>query len=87
MVTISIQDWNTERAWADWSGQAKHQLVQRLKEACPTIRVTARKRLASAILKREVCNIQLPGIRGASGIRHVLESLGASVVIEGGRLP
>ncbi len=87
MVTIVIQDWSSDRAWTDWCGQAKHQLVQRLKTACPTLGLTDRKRLANAVLKREVSSIQLPGMRGALGIRHVLESLGAKVVVEGGRLP
>lgn len=87
MVTILIQDWDGDRAWTDWCGQAKHQLVQRLKTACPALRVTDRKRLAAALMKREACSIQLPNVRGASGIRHILESLGARVVIEGGHLP
>jgi hypothetical protein len=86
MVTILIQDWSAERAWTDWSGQARHQLVQRLKAACPALGVTDRKRLARAVLKRQVFSIELPSVRNAAGIRHVLESLGASVTIEGGRL-
>jgi hypothetical protein len=81
MINLKIIKWNVNHSWTDWSGHAKAQLVVRLKEY-GGLPLTMTKRLARQILKRECITIQLPKVEGAEGIRLVLESLGAEVLLE-----
>lgn len=81
MINLKIINWNDDNAWTDWSGHARVQLVARLKEY-GGLPLTKTKRLVRQILERECITIQLPKIEGAEGIRHVLESLGAEVLLE-----
>jgi len=81
MINLKIIKWNDDHAWTDWSGHAKTQLVARLKEY-GGLPLTKTKRLVRQILERKSITFQLPRIEGAEGIRHVLESLGAEVLME-----
>jgi len=81
LVKLKIINWNDNNSWTDWSGHAKTQLIARMKEY-GSLPLTKTKRLVRQVLERECFEIQLPKIEGAEGLRHVLESLGAEVLIE-----
>jgi hypothetical protein len=85
LVTVRILDWNPEAAWTDWSGRQRADLARRLGKLAALNRVEV-KRLARRILSRDCNSVCLPGAAdrlAAEPIRHILEALGAEVVVDG----
>jgi hypothetical protein len=85
LVTVRILGWKPEAAWTDWSGRQRADLARRLGKLTALSRVEV-KRLARRVLSRECDSVCLPGAAdrlAAEPIRHLLEALGAEVVVEG----
>jgi len=86
MIKIEIKTWDRDKAWTDWSGQAKRQFVNRMRELS-NVDNTEIKRLARKVFEKEKMEFTLDRIsqpEKADSIRHLLESLGAIVEIKKG---
>jgi len=81
MTTVEIIRWDRSRAWTDWGGHEKKQLAGRLQSACPSMRLTERKRLAKSIAAGGLARIVVESPKYAESLFHVLESIGAVVRI------
>ena len=81
MIVIQILRWDKSRAWTDWSGHVRKQLVGLLLSACPSLRLTERKRLAKKIAEGAVGRIVVENPKYAESLSHILESTGAAVSI------
>ena len=57
MVKLAIHGWDKTRAWTNWSGVLRKGLAYQLQIACPSLRLTERKRLARTILKGELITV------------------------------
>jgi hypothetical protein len=80
-MIVSILRWDKSRAWTDWSGHVKKQLGGLLQSACPSLRLTERKRLAKTIVDGAVISITVENAKYAESLSHILESAGAAVSI------
>ena len=83
MVTVIIREWNKSSSWTDWGGHEKDQFLSRVRERT-SISNTDLKRLARDVLNRKTDTIKLDLIESkndAEPVRHLLESLGATVEI------
>ena len=76
MLVIHILGKDKDRAWTDWSGHEKKQLAGRLQSACPSLRLTERKRLAKQICDGAAVSIPIETPRFAESLFHILESTG-----------
>jgi hypothetical protein len=84
MIKLEIKAWDHNKAWTDWSGQAKRQFVNRMRELS-NVDNTEIKRLARKVLDKEKMEFTLDRIsetEKAASIRHLLESLGATVEVK-----
>jgi len=76
-------DWNEGDGWTTWSGQYKQQFVSGAKEYT-SMSNTELKRLSRMVFEKEVHLIELDKIDSelkASGLCHLLESMGAKVEV------
>jgi hypothetical protein len=53
-----------------------------MKEACPSLRLTERKRIAKQLLSEWPSQVRIEDDAHFSSIHHVLESVGAMMIIE-----
>jgi hypothetical protein len=81
MIVVHILGWDKSRAWTDWSGHVKKQLSGLLQCACPSLRLTERKRFAKKIADGAIGRIQVENPKYAESLSHILESTGAAVSI------
>ena len=81
MTVVEITRWDRAHAWTNWGGHEKKQLVGRLQSACPSMRLTERKRLAKEIVGGGLAKIVVENPKYAESLFHVLESIGAVVRI------
>jgi hypothetical protein len=79
---ITVLSFDKDRAWTDWGGQARTMLSDRLREACPSLRLTERKRLAKSLLKGGGARVRIEVEAQLNSVHHMLESLGAMMRIE-----
>lgn len=84
MIAVHILRWDRSRAWTDWGGHAKKQLAGLLQCACPSLRMTERKRLARRIIEGAVTTIEVENPKYAESLSLILESTGASVSLSKG---
>ncbi len=80
MIKIVIKGWNDANAWTDWGGSVRKQLLNRLR-VDKNISDTELKRLVRRILDRECFQFEIGDRVSGEGIRHVLESIGAEVLL------
>ncbi|CAN7690202.1 hypothetical protein FBY21_4928 [Pseudomonas sp. SLBN-26] len=78
MPVLQIESWSDDVAWASVNGWNLEAFVQRL-SLCSTLRGTELKRLARAIRKREIEQIEVTSVEAAGALIHTLESLGATI--------
>ncbi len=79
-VRLEVLSWNPANAWTDRSGHALRELTSRL-AVYAKLRRTDARRLARRFRAHDSETLEMPGT-GATGIQHVLESLGATVRLE-----
>jgi hypothetical protein len=80
---IRISGWDSDRAWTNWSGTQRTALTGRLADLAD-LNCSEVKRLARRILDRKCFEIHLakaPDRFAAESVRHLLEALGAEVVV------
>jgi hypothetical protein len=80
---IRISGWHSDRAWTNWSGTQRTDLTGRLADLVDLNRSEV-KRLTRRILDHECFEIHLakaPDRFAAGSVRHLLEALGAEVVV------
>ena len=83
MIKIEIKGWDSNKSWTNWSGQAKRQFIHRMRELSNADH-TEIKRLARRVLDKETMEFKLDRIsrsEDAESIKHLLESLGATVEV------
>lgn len=78
MPVLQIESWSDDAAWASVNGWNLEAFVQRL-SLCSTLRGTELKRLARAIRKREIEQIEVTSVEAAGALMHTLESLGVTI--------
>ena len=79
MLVIDIIRWEENRAWTDWGGHLKTDLADRLQSACPSLRLTERKRLAKQIAAGGVMSLSVENPKYAESLSHILEATGAVI--------
>jgi hypothetical protein len=82
MLVLHILSWDKNRAWTDWGGHVKKDLAGRLLSACPSLRLTERKRLAKKIADGAVMSIDIEDPKYAESLSHILEATGAVVSMD-----
>ena len=83
MINIRILSWSEENSWTTWGGQYKQQFVNRAREYT-SMSNTDLKRLSRMVFEKEVHIIELDKTDSkleASGVSHLLESMGAKVEV------
>src|SRR3954469_25930342 len=84
LVVVRIINWDSDRTWTNWSGTQRTDLAARLSDLVD-VSWSEVKRLARRILDRDCFDIPLakaPDRFAAEGVRHLLEALGAEVVVD-----
>jgi len=81
MLTLYIESWSAERAWANESSWDKNAFEYRL-SLCTALRGTELKRTARQLRKHEIKEIDIITAESANALIHTLESLGAKVAIK-----
>jgi hypothetical protein len=76
-MIIEVKGWDKDRAWTDWGGHFKKDLGNRIESACPSMRLTERKRLAKRISSGEPVIIKIEDTKYAESLAHILEATGA----------
>jgi len=76
MLVIKIQGKDSALSWTNWGGHEKKQLAGRLQSACPSLRLTERKRLARLIVDGAAISIPVEVPKYAESLYHILESTG-----------
>jgi hypothetical protein len=79
VLTIKILRWDKTRAWTDWGGRLKTDLAGSIQAACPSLRLTERKRLARMLAAGGVTDIVVENPKYAESLSHILEATGAVV--------
>jgi hypothetical protein len=81
-MKLCILSFESDRAWTDYGGTTRSQLILRLNSACPSIGHTEAKRLARAILNGEVSEIPIEKEDRIEYIAQFFESIGAVTKIQ-----
>ena len=76
MSTLVIREWQPERGWASPSSWPLSAFCQRI-QMCTRLRGTELKRVARAVMKKELLVLESVDDDKASPLLHTLESLGA----------
>ena len=81
-MILTVHGFDKSCAWTNWAGQARAQIVERLKLACPTLQHTERKRIAKELLSGDHVAIRIEEESQGEGIVHVLETRGGRVTYD-----
>ena len=81
MIVLNILRWDESRAWSDWGsrGHRKKCLEDRLKRACPSLRLTERKRLAQKLTDGIAMRVVIEDPKYTESLSVILEASGASI--------
>jgi hypothetical protein len=82
MLVLQILRWDKSRAWTDWGGRAKKGYAEALGSACPSMRLTERKRLAKKLADGASMSIIIEDLKYAESLSHVLEATGAVISMD-----
>ena len=81
-MILTVHGFDKSCAWTNWGGQPRAQIVERLKLACPALRLAERKRIAKELLSGDHVTLRITEESQGEGICHVLESIGGRVTYE-----
>lgn len=81
-MKIRIIGLEPDRAWTNYGGSVRQQLLVRLQSACPSISQTDLKRTARAILKGEVSEFSIEKDDQIERIGQFFESIGVVINIQ-----
>ncbi len=77
-TTLHVIGSDESRAWTDWSGRGfrKKSLAEALKKACPSLRLTDRKRIAKKLADGEPAQLLIEEMSAAKRLFDILEATG-----------
>ncbi len=84
MLVLHILGQDKTRAWTDWSGRGfrKTSFSERLKAACPSLRLTERKRLAQSLADAVPLSLIIEVPERLRSLTNILEATGVRFTVD-----
>ena len=78
MLTLEVLNRDEDRAWTNWSGRGfrRKSLSERLKQACPSLRLNERKRFAQALADGLPLELVIEKPESAGPLFSILDATG-----------